>query len=158
MRSNRLIAVTVLVVATLAATARGAEPEWTIGLLPAESDWLLAIPNGVNDRGEVCGVYVDAGGWYYAQKGLIWRDGGYAVGALLAGVLADLLGITSAITAIAALTFVSGVVDQGYERSLAIFRELGRRHDTASCLTNVGNVHRQRGAATEAERRYLEAR
>ena len=40
----------------------------------------------------------------------LWRDGGYAVGALLAGVLADLLGISSAIVAIAALTFVSGLV------------------------------------------------
>jgi MFS family permease len=40
----------------------------------------------------------------------LWRDGGYAVGALLAGLLADLLGIPWAIGAIAALTFVSGVV------------------------------------------------
>jgi MFS family permease len=40
----------------------------------------------------------------------LWRDAGYAVGALLAGVLADLLGITSAVVAIAALTFLSGVI------------------------------------------------
>ena len=40
----------------------------------------------------------------------LWRDGGYAVGALLAGVLADLLGISSAIYVIAALTFTSGLV------------------------------------------------
>ncbi|CAN5833024.1 MFS transporter [soil metagenome] len=40
----------------------------------------------------------------------LWRDGGYAAGALLAGILADLLGITSAIGAIAGLTFVSGLV------------------------------------------------
>lgn len=40
----------------------------------------------------------------------LWRDGGYALGALLAGVLADLLGAPWAIAAIALLTFASGVV------------------------------------------------
>jgi MFS family permease len=40
----------------------------------------------------------------------LWRDGGYALGALLAGVLADLLGVSWAIVAIAVLTFASGVV------------------------------------------------
>jgi hypothetical protein len=40
----------------------------------------------------------------------LWRDGGYAVGALLAGVLADLAGVPFAIGAVAALTFGSGVI------------------------------------------------
>ena len=40
----------------------------------------------------------------------LWRDGGFAVGALLAGVLADAYGLTTAIWAIAALTAVSGLV------------------------------------------------
>ncbi|WP_397546906.1 MFS transporter [Rhodothermus marinus] len=40
----------------------------------------------------------------------LWRDGGYVVGALLAGVLADVLSIPWAIGAIAALTLLSGVV------------------------------------------------
>ena len=40
----------------------------------------------------------------------LWRDGGFAVGALLAGVLADLFGIRVAITAVAALTALSGLV------------------------------------------------
>jgi len=40
----------------------------------------------------------------------LWRDGGYAVGALLSGVLADALGIPLTIAAIAALTFLSGVI------------------------------------------------
>jgi MFS family permease len=40
----------------------------------------------------------------------LWRDGGYAVGALLAGALADLLGVAWAVGAIAALTFASGAV------------------------------------------------
>jgi MFS family permease len=40
----------------------------------------------------------------------LWRDGGYAVGALLAGVLGDLAGVPFAIAAIAALTFASGLI------------------------------------------------
>jgi MFS family permease len=43
----------------------------------------------------------------------LWRDAGYAVGALLAGVVADLLGAPWAIAAIAALTFASGAVVLG---------------------------------------------
>ena len=40
----------------------------------------------------------------------LWRDAGFAVGALLAGVLADVVSIEAAIYAVAALTALSGVV------------------------------------------------
>jgi MFS family permease len=40
----------------------------------------------------------------------LWRDSGYAVGALLAGVLATIFGVPWAILVIGALTFLSGVV------------------------------------------------
>ena len=40
----------------------------------------------------------------------LWRDGGYAIGALIAGVVADLLGVPWAIGSIAAITFGSGLV------------------------------------------------
>jgi MFS family permease len=40
----------------------------------------------------------------------LWRDSGYAVGALLAGVVADLLGTSWAIGVIGGLTLLSGVV------------------------------------------------
>ena len=43
----------------------------------------------------------------------LWRDSGYAIGALAAGLLADAFTMPFAITAIAALTFVSGVVVAG---------------------------------------------
>jgi MFS family permease len=49
-------------------------------------------------RGSAVGVY------------RLWRDAGYAVGALMAGVLADLFGMSAAITSIAVLTFLSGVL------------------------------------------------
>jgi MFS family permease len=39
-----------------------------------------------------------------------WRDLGYAIGALSAGLIADYFGLAAAITAIAGLTFVSGVI------------------------------------------------
>lgn len=40
----------------------------------------------------------------------LWRDGGYAVGAIAAGLLADRFGIPLAVAAVGALTFLSGVV------------------------------------------------
>lgn len=62
---------------------------------------LLAAVSDVADphwRASAVGVY------------RLWRDGGYAVGALLAGGLADLLGLSAAILAVAGLTALSGGV------------------------------------------------
>ena len=49
-------------------------------------------------RGRAVGVY------------RLWRDLGYAVGAIIAGITADLLGLRSAIWLVAAITAVSGLV------------------------------------------------
>jgi hypothetical protein len=38
----------------------------------------------------------------------LWRDGGYAVGALAAGLLADAFNLPTAIAAVGALTALSG--------------------------------------------------
>jgi predicted MFS family arabinose efflux permease len=38
------------------------------------------------------------------------RDLGYAIGAVIAGVTADLLGLTGALWIVAALTFISGLI------------------------------------------------
>lgn len=53
--------------------------------------------------------------WRASSVGVyrLWRDGGYVVGAVAAGVLADLLGIQWAIGAIGALTAFSGLVVAG---------------------------------------------
>ena len=50
--------------------------------------------------------------WRAAAVGVyrLWRDLGYVVGALLCGVLADAFGMTSAISVVALLTIVSGMV------------------------------------------------
>lgn len=49
-------------------------------------------------RGSAVGVY------------RLWRDSGYAIGALMAGVLADLFTMSTAIATVAALTFASGLL------------------------------------------------
>ncbi len=56
----------------------------------------------------------------------LWRDLGYAVGALLAGLLADLFGVPWAIIGVAILTFASGVI------VLICMRETLRRMRTTS--------------------------
>ncbi|HZT64199.1 MAG TPA: MFS transporter [Acidimicrobiales bacterium] len=50
--------------------------------------------------------------WRASSVGVyrLWRDGGFAVGALLAGAIADALGMTAAIWAVAGLTAASGAV------------------------------------------------
>lgn len=40
----------------------------------------------------------------------LWRDGGYALGAILSGIVADLLGLEFAIAVIGVITFLSGIV------------------------------------------------
>jgi ubiquinone/menaquinone biosynthesis C-methylase UbiE len=40
----------------------------------------------------------------------LWRDSGYAIGALIAGVTADLIGLRGAIVTVAALTAASGLI------------------------------------------------
>ena len=51
-------------------------------------------------------------GWRASSVGVyrLWRDMGYAAGALLAGVVADAFGLPAATLTVAALTFASGVV------------------------------------------------
>ena len=75
-------------------------------LLAAVSD--VAHPNW---RASAVGVY------------RLWRDAGYAVGALLAGVLADALGIPFAVSAIATLTFLSGMIV-----AVVMYETLSERH------------------------------
>ncbi|GLV54036.1 MFS transporter [Dictyobacter sp. S3.2.2.5] len=52
--------------------------------------------------------------WRASSVGVyrLWRDNGYVIGALLAGILADLLGVTWAIGVIGGVTFLSGVLAQ----------------------------------------------
>jgi MFS family permease len=50
--------------------------------------------------------------WRASSVGVyrLWRDGGYAIGALLAGIVADLLGLSWAIGAVGVLTLLSSAI------------------------------------------------
>ncbi len=50
--------------------------------------------------------------WRASAVGIyrLWRDGGFAVGAILAGVIADAFGIETAIWTVAVITAISGIV------------------------------------------------
>lgn len=52
--------------------------------------------------------------WRASSVGIyrFWRDSGYAIGAIVSGVVADVFGITTAIGFVALITFLSGVVVQ----------------------------------------------
>ena len=47
----------------------------------------------------------------------LWRDGGFAVGALLSGLIADAYGILAAVAVVAALTALSGIIVAARMRS-----------------------------------------
>ena len=51
-------------------------------------------------------------GWRSSAIGVyrLWRDSGFAVGALLGGIVADVFGLGVAVLSVAGLTFLSGVV------------------------------------------------
>src|SRR5262249_182988 len=61
-----------------------------------------------------------------------WRDLGYAVGALSAGMMADALGMPSAIKMVAALSFASGAI-------VALL--MGESHDYATHLSRLQREH-----------------
>lgn len=52
--------------------------------------------------------------WRASSVGVyrFWRDSGYAIGAIIAGIVADLFGVPAAIAFVALLTFLSGVIVQ----------------------------------------------
>jgi MFS family permease len=64
-----------------------------------------------------------------------WRDLGYAIGALSAGVIADVAGLSWAIGAIATLTFLSGLVVALLMRHSGGHLDLGPRN---SWRPNIG--------------------
>jgi MFS family permease len=71
--------------------------------------------------------------WRASSVGVyrLWRDAGYAFGAVIAGVTADAMGLTGAMWVVAALTFASGL--------LAAFRmtETLRTHPVSATLENL---------------------
>ncbi|MCI0598149.1 MAG: MFS transporter [Beijerinckiaceae bacterium] len=79
-----------------------------------------------------------------------WRDLGYAIGALSAGLIADRFGLSWAIASIAALTFLSGVVVAVYMREHAVSSlELAQETETRNgpMWKHVNNAAAQTCAA-----------
>jgi len=91
---------------------------WMTALLPTYSWWIVAAVIQGLGTAMVYPVIIAAVGdvahpeWRATSLGVyrFWRDLGYAVGALLAGLIADFVGMKAAIHVIAALTMLSGLV------------------------------------------------
>ena len=80
---------------------------WAVAAVMLGAGTALVYPTLLASIGDVAHP-----GWRARAVGTyrLWRDGGFAVGALLAGIIADALGIGAAIWTVAALTAVSGLI------------------------------------------------
>ncbi len=80
---------------------------WAVGAVLLGMGTAMVYPTLLATIGDVAHP-----SWRASAVGVyrLWRDGGYAIGALLAGVIADLLGLRWAIGAVGVLTLASGVV------------------------------------------------
>jgi MFS family permease len=67
--------------------------------------------------------------WRASSVGVyrLWRDGGYAVGAVLAGLIADALGLRWAITAVGCLTVFSGLLALAFMRETLPAKKIATR-------------------------------
>jgi MFS family permease len=80
---------------------------WALGALLLGAGTAMVYPTLLAAIGDVAHPT-----WRASAVGIyrLWRDSGFAVGAVLAGLLADAFNIETAIWAVAALTAISGVV------------------------------------------------
>jgi MFS family permease len=80
---------------------------WALGAVVLGAGTAMVYPTLLAAIGDV--AYPS---WRARSVGVyrLWRDGGFAVGALLAGILADAVSIDAAIWVVAALTAASGIV------------------------------------------------
>jgi MFS family permease len=88
------------------ATSTGLVP-WLIGAVLLGASTAMVYPTLLAVIGDVAHP-----GWRASAVGVyrLWRDLGFAIGAVLAGVVADRLGIPAAIWVVATLTAASGIV------------------------------------------------
>ena len=87
--------------------ATGSFTAWAIGAMVLGAGTAMVYPTLLAAIGDVAHPT-----WRARSVGIyrLWRDGGFAVGALLAGILADLISIPAAIYVVAALTAASGLI------------------------------------------------
>jgi MFS family permease len=91
---------------------------WIIGLLLMGIGTAQVYPTLLAAIGDVANPL-----WRASAVGVyrLWRDAGYAIGALISGLAADLFGLGNAILLVAAITFISGIVS-------AVFMKETRPH------------------------------
>jgi len=92
-------------IATIAATHGFAS--WALGAIALGAGTAMVYPALLAAVGDVADPR-----WRASAVGVyrFWRDSGFAIGALLAGIIADWLGIAAAIWSVALLTALSGAV------------------------------------------------
>ena len=92
-------------IAWIAAT--GSFAAWAIGCAFLGAGTAMVYPTLLAAIGDVAHP-----AWRARSVGIyrLWRDSGFAVGALLAGILADAISVPAAVYAVAAVTGLSGVV------------------------------------------------
>lgn len=80
---------------------------WAVGAIVLGAGTAMVYPTLLAAIGDIAHPT-----WRARSVGIyrLWRDGGFAIGALLAGILADMISITGAIYTVAALTALSGLV------------------------------------------------
>jgi MFS family permease len=80
---------------------------WALGAIALGAGTAMVYPTLIAAIGDIAHP-----SWRARSVGVyrLWRDGGFAIGALLAGIIADRYSITAAIWAVAALTGLSGLV------------------------------------------------
>jgi MFS family permease len=80
---------------------------WTSGAVLLGLGTALVYPTLLAAIGDVVHP-----GWRASAVGMyrLWRDLGYALGAVLSGIVADIFGLIWAVVAVGALTFASGVI------------------------------------------------
>ena len=90
----------------LVAATRGLVP-WAVGAVLLGVGTAMVYPTLLAAIGDVAHPT-----WRASSVGVyrLWRDGGFAVGALLAGGVADVLGLAAAIWTVSAITALSGIV------------------------------------------------
>ena len=92
------------------------------------------MPTQPRDRARIVGVY------------RFWRDFGFAVGALAAGILTDLVSADAAIGAVAGLTAASGLIVAGTRWGDHTTRPAGQPVAAVALSDDPGSAPTQLGA------------
>jgi MFS family permease len=84
----------------------GSFPVWAVAVVLLGAGTALVYPTLLATIGDVAHP-----AWRARAVGVyrLWRDGGFVIGALLAGLIADAYGLPAAVWAVAALTATSGI-------------------------------------------------